>query len=86
MHRSRLQDANGQPTGKEVTILYLGGCCTLPSGTIDYAKTLVIETPEELFELPKVNPGNGGGGGRKRAPSPASRAGKPSAPAARVLS
>ena len=51
MDRGKLDD------GKGVTILFLGGMCISVGGEISYARTLVLESPEELFALPKVQVG-----------------------------
>lgn len=64
MHRCFLMGKDGKPTETEVTILYLGGVVMMPNGTMDYAKSLVRETPAELFAMPKIKLG-GTGGGRK---------------------
>ena len=39
-----------------VTLLFLGGLTTV-NGQIDYARTVVVETPEELLALPVVSSG-----------------------------
>lgn len=36
-----------------VTMLFLGGLTTV-NGQIDYARTVVVETPEELISLPAL--------------------------------